>query len=265
MFRSILSFAIFGFWVASVSAAPTGRNFVVVVVDDLGWVDLACYGSKVYETPNLDALAARGVRFTNGYASHPVCSPTRAALMTGKNPARKEINITNWIPGGRKKIEKLIVPELADDLPLEETTVAERLKAAGYSTWFLGKWHLGHDAAHWPEAHGFDVNVGGWSVGSPRGGYYAPYKNPRLKSGPKGEYLPDRLTDEAIALLEKRDRAKPFLLYLSYYTVHTPIQASKRHIDHYRQKIASMDFPGPLSRPEGRGATRLRQSNAARS
>ncbi len=218
----------------------TPPNVVVVLIDDLGAMDIGAYGSSFYETPNIDALAERGVRFTDAYAAHPVCSPTRAALMTGKNPCRSEVNITDWIPGVMPKNHKLLGPAINNDLPLEEVTIAEALKEAGYSTWFLGKWHLGESAAFWPEAQGFDVNIGGYSSGGPKGGYYAPWKNPRLPKVAEGTYLPDYLTSEAIRLVKEREANKPFLLYLSFYTVHTPIQACERHLDHYQKKLASL-------------------------
>ena len=245
------------------AASASKPNIVVIVVDDLGWNDLGCYGSTFYETPHLDDLARRGVRFTDGYAGHPVCSPTRAALLTGKNPVRREINISDWIPGQQRQGDRLTPPRLANDLSLTETTLAERLKEAGYATWFLGKWHLGHDEAHWPTAHGFDVNVGGWTVGSPRGGYYAPWINPKLPSGPKGEYLTDRLTNEAIDLIKRRDAKRPFLLQLCYYTVHTPIQACRRHLPHFQEKAAKLPANPTPFKQEGRGKTRTRQDNPA--
>ena len=164
--------------------SATPPNVVVVLVDDLGAMDIGAYGSSFYETPNIDALAERGVLFTDGYAGHPVCSPTRAALMTGKNPCRSEVNITDWIPGVMPKNRKLLGPEINEQLPLEEVTIAEAMKEEGYATWFLGKWHLGETEEFWPEFQGFDVNIGGYSSGGPKGGYYAPWKNPRLPKVP---------------------------------------------------------------------------------
>ncbi len=255
-------------WLASLLAlASTGPaqeaarpNFLFILVDDLGYADLGCYGSTFHETPNLDRLARSGMRFTDGYAAHPVCSPTRAAIMTGKNPAR--IGITDWIPGQDPKNRKLRGPADLDRLPHEEVTIAERLKAAGYRTFFAGKWHLGSDG-FFPEDQGFDINKGGHHRGSPPGGYYAPYKNPKLENGPNGEYLPDRLTDETLKFIESAGD-EPFFAYLSFYTVHTPIQASKRHIEHYKKKRAELpDSDAPRTRPEHDGVTRLRQDNAA--
>ena len=234
-------------------------NFVFILVDDLGWSDLACYGSKSYETPNLDTLAKNGVRFTDAYAGGSVCSPTRAAILTGRSPAR--LNITDWIPGAKPKKPLLKTPKILNELPHSEVTVAEVLKENGYNTYFCGKWHLGHES-HYPETQGFDVNIGGIHKGSPPGGYYSPYNNPSLKDGPDGEYLPDRLTDESIKILKKEAQNEtPFLLYLSYYTVHTPIQASKNHIDKYTKKLAGLK---DITIPEGsKGKTRGSQNHAA--
>ncbi len=246
-------------------------NVLFILVDDWGWKDLSCYGSEFYETPNIDKLAKQGVRFTDAYAGHPVCSPTRAAIMTGNNPVRKEINITDWIGAGRNLRAKVIAPPNENQLALEQVTIAEALKAAGYSTWFCGKWHLG-SKGFFPEQQGFDVNHGGHHKGSPPGGYYSPYSNPKLKSGPKGEYLPDRLTNETITLIKAQPKNKPFLAYLSYYTVHTPIQACKRHLAKFTAKRTKLhaklkaENGGKLpsiTAPEIFGKTRVIQDNAA--
>ena len=232
-------------------------NVVFILVDDLGWADLACYGSQHYKTPNLDKFAQNGVKFTNAYAGGSVCSPTRAAIMTGRSPSR--LKITDWIPGQKPKGMKLLCPKIPDELPLKEVTIAEILKENGYKTAYVGKWHLGGDD-FLPTTQGFDINIGGFHRGSPPGGYYSPYKNPYLKDGPKGEYLPDRLTDECIKYIEKeKDSDKPFFLYLSYYTVHTPIQASKKHISMYENKMAKALAPIQ----ERSGKTLASQSNAA--
>jgi arylsulfatase A-like enzyme len=243
------------------ATGPAARpNFVFILVDDLGWTDLGCYGSTFYETPNLDRLAATGMRFTDAYAACPVCSPTRASIMTGKYPAR--LGITDWIPGDRPRKRKLLGPPIHNQLALEEVTIAEALKQAGYTTFFAGKWHLGDDGFH-PEQQGFDINRGGHHKGSPPGGYYSPYKNPKLADGPDGEYLPDRLTDESIRFLEQHGD-EPFLLYLSFYTVHTPIQASKRHVDKYREKAADLpESREPAFVQEGQGWTKQRQDHPA--
>ena len=170
---------LFGLLGVSVFASER-PNFVFILVDDLGYKDLSCYGSEFYETPNLDRFAESGVQFMDGYAAHPVCSPTRASLMTGQNPAR--IGITDWIRGSSKTGPG--IPKVRDlhHLPLEHVTIAEAMKEAGYRTFFAGKWHL-NDAGEdgfYPEDQGFDQNIGGHHKGSPPGGYYSPYKNPKL-------------------------------------------------------------------------------------
>jgi len=237
------------------------ENIILILVDDLGEKDLGCYGSRFYETPNLDKLASESIIFTNAYSAHPVCSPTRAAIMTGKNPCRKEINITDWIKGERRNKEKLKGPPINFNLPLTEVTIAEALKNKGYATWFIGKWHLGESENFWPKAQGFEVNIGGFSKGSPPGGYYSPYHNPKLKDGPKGEYLTDRLTNEALNLINTRDKNKPFFLFLSFYTVHTPIQGCKKSLAKFQQKAAKLTKLKKEFRRDKRGKTRLRQDN----
>ena len=214
-------------------------NVVFILVDDLGWADLGCYGSTFHETPNIDQLAGESMRFTSAYAACPVCSPTRTSIMTGKYPAR--IGVTDWIAGRQVynaglPCDMLLSRNFELEMKLEEITIAEALKEAGYHTFFAGKWHMGEDSIFWPEHQGFDINKGGWRVGSPRGGYFSPYVNPRLESGPEGECLTDRLTDESIAFLEANEKG-PFLLYLSFYTVHTPLQGKPGLIEKYEQKL----------------------------
>ena len=230
-------------------------NIVFILVDDLGWTDLGCYQSSFYETPNIDRLAARGTRFTNAYAASPVCSPTRAAIMTGQYPTR--VGITDWIPGQDPQDRRLLGTEDLHELPLAKQTIAESLKEAGYQTFFAGKWHLG-DEGYFPEDQGFAVNRGGHHRGSPPGGYYVPYKNPRLSDGPEGEYLTDRLTDESLKFIEQ-NTDRPFFLFLSYYTVHTPIQANRTHVDRFREKASQIRLAGPESTPEHEGMTRENQ------
>ena len=212
-------------------------NVVFFLVDDLGVMDIGANNPDTfYETPNVDRLAAQGMRFTDGYAANPVCSPTRYSIMTGKYPSR--IGATNWFSGRRKG--KFDNAPLNDVMPLSEVTIAEALKAEGYRTAFLGKWHLGKNKAYWPENQGFDINVGGHSKGSPPGGYFSPYTNPRMKSGPKGEYLTDRLAEETVSIL-KQFKDDPFFVYLSFYNVHTPLQAPKELVEKYRKKAAAID------------------------
>lgn len=235
-------------------------NFVFIIVDDLGWADVKCnYPGSFHDTPHIDRLAENGVRFTQAYAANPVCSPTRAALMTGKHPNR--VNITDWIPGQDPKNRPLLGPQDRTELALEEITIAEKLKEAGYQTFFAGKWHLG-DTGFFPENQGFDINKGGHHRGSPPGGYYAPYKNPKLEDGPEGEYLPDRLTNESIKFLDIAGQ-KPFLLYLSFYTVHTPIQAARDLAEKYQSRRKKMNIGDVPHKKEGEGWTKLIQENPA--
>jgi arylsulfatase A-like enzyme len=230
---------------AASSKTPSKPNFVFFLIDDLGWADLGCYGSKFYETPNIDRLAKEGMRFTDGYAACPVCSPTRASIMTGKYPAR--LNLTNFLIGRRQG--KLNPPDYIHQMPLEEVTIAEALKEAGYVTCFVGKWHLGGQP-YWPEHQGFDINIGGTSSGMPRSYFYPQWSgNPPIEGRP-GEYLTDKLTDESLKFLEA-NRDKPFLLYLSHYAVHIPLQAKQNMIDKYQTKAAAKLIEGPRLLPEG--------------
>ena len=241
--------------------AAKQTNFLFFLVDDMGWADIGANGSTFHETPHIDRLAKSGMRFTQGYAAGSVCSPTRASIMTGKHPVR--VDITDWIPGqSNRPTNPLLHPEDRHSLPLEEVTLAEALKQHGYQTFFAGKWHLGKEG-EWPTDQGFDINIGGHHKGSPPGGYYAPWTNPTLKAKRKGEYLTERLTEESAKFLESRDKAKPFLLYLSYYNIHTPIQPYKKRIDHYKSK-AEKSFTGPTPfEVEHDGKTRTRQDNPA--
>jgi len=210
---------------------PTRTNIVLILADDLGANDLACYGSTFHRTPRLEGLAKAGIRFTQAYAACPVCSPTRAALMTGKAPART--GITDWLPGrGDRPDQKLNRPALKQQLPLDEVTLAELLKARGYATGHIGKWHLGGEG-YLPQDQGFDVNIAGDHTGTPRS-YFAPYKGQRpgeqpqfmrgLEDAPDGEYLTDRLGVEAAKFIAAH-ADEPFFLYLPHYAVHTPMKA----------------------------------------
>ncbi len=216
-------------------SAPARPNVIWIVLDDYGWADSGCYGSTYHETPHIDALARRGLRFTNAYAACPVCSPSRAALMTGKYPAR--LHLTDWLPGRRDRpSQRLLRPSIVQQLPLEELTIAERLRTAGYRTASLGKWHLG-GPSFWPEHQGFDVNIGGTATGSPPGGYFQ-FKTPSMKARDDREYLTDRLTDEAIRFVEK-NRDWPFFLYLAHYAVHIPLQARSDLLKVFRDRPAN--------------------------
>lgn len=216
-------------------AAPSAPNVVLILVDDLGWNDLGVTGSKFYETPHIDRLARAGMRFTQAYAACTVCSPTRAALLTGKYPAR--LHLTDWIKGHDHPKAKLRPPAWTMQLPLEEVTLAEHLKAAGYATAHIGKWHLG-GAGFEPERQGFDVNLGGDHRGQPPS-YFAPYRLPRLADGPAGEYLTDREgADAARFIAANKDR--PFFLNLWFYAVHTPLLAKAELVEKYRRKAATL-------------------------
>jgi arylsulfatase A-like enzyme len=213
----------------------TPPNLVFILIDDMGWTDLACTGSRFYETPNLDRLAAEGMRFTDAYAACPVCSPSRASFMTGRYPAR--LGLTNYI-GGTASGRLLEAPYI-DHLPLSEVSLARALREGGYATWHVGKWHLGEPPTY-PEPHGFDVNVGGGRWGAPHQmGYFAPWGFDTLPEGPDGQYLTDRLTDEAVALIRNRD-GRPFFLNLWHYAVHTPLQAPEPLVLKYREKAARL-------------------------
>ena len=217
-------------------------NILLILVDDMGWMDLRCQGNARLETPNIDRLASQGMRFTNAYAAAPVCSPVRAATLTGKSPAR--LRITNHLPDQKRFIPEnpvLLPAPMLDHLPLEHVTIAERLKASGYATAFLGKWHLcgrgqtkdlgrGLPEFH-PERQGFDVNIGGCAYGGPPT-FFDPYRIYKLPSRKKGEYLPDRLADETITVL-RRNRDKPFLLFLWNYAVHWPMEAPADLVEKY--------------------------------
>ena len=222
-------------------------NMVFILIDDMGWADLGANNPHCfYDTPNMDRLARSGMNFTNGYAANPVCSPTRYSIMTGKYPTRA--GLTNWLSGVREG--RFRPAPLTRRMAGEEFTIAEALKAHGYRTAFAGKWHLGDEETDWPEHQGFDINIGGWAVGAPRGGYFAPFENPRLPEYPEGTHLPKALTDESLKIMEQF-RDDPFLLYLSYYSVHTPLQGREDLIQKYRDRLAGMGEPdGPVFAPE---------------
>jgi arylsulfatase A len=211
---------------STAAAAAELPNVVVIVIDDLGWADISPYGKGLAKTPNLQRLASRGMRFTQGYAACPVCSPTRAALLTGRYPAR--LHLTDWLPGRpESSAKKLRRPVIRQELPLEEITLAEALRPAGYVSASIGKWHLG-GPPFWPEHQGFDVNIGGTATGSPPGGYFQ-FKTPNLSARDSREYLTDRLTDEAVKFIDK-NADRPFFLYLPHYAVHIPLQAKSNDV-----------------------------------
>ncbi len=237
-----------GIWImlcSAASAAEQRPNFVFILADDLGIHDLSVQGSSFYQSPNIDRIADEGMRFTQGYAACQVCSPSRAAIMTGKYTPR--VGITDYIGASAgtawKRNTKLLPALYAHNLPHSETTIAEALKAAGYQTFFAGKWHLGSKGS-WPTDHGFDINVGGWRAGSPVGGYFSPYRNPALPNGPAGESLPIRLARETAKFIDQH-HDKPFFAYLAFYSVHAPIQTTPKKWAKYRKRAAAHPHHGP--------------------
>ncbi|MGB1260858.1 MAG: sulfatase [Akkermansiaceae bacterium] len=241
------------------SLAAEKPNVIVFFIDDLGWTDLGCYGSKFYETPNLDKLAASGVKFTDSYSANPVCSPTRAAILTGKAPQR--VGITQWIHQPSNIT-----------LPKQETTIAEAFQAAGYQTGYTGKWHLGEKDDQLPTSHGFTWMKATNRAGQPASYFYPYRKNskrgtywnvPDLKDGKKGDYLTDALTDQAIGFI-RSNKDKPFFLYLAHYAVHTPIQAPAKLVEKYKAKRKKLygDSKTPSVPDRYNTASRGRQDHA---
>ena len=215
---------------------PSDRpNIVFILIDDMGWTDLGCFGSSFYETPRIDALRERGMAFTDGYAACPVCSPTRASVLTGQYPAR--VGITNFIAGNAWG--RLMGVPYFKQLPAHHTTFASMLKDAGYATWHVGKWHVGEKLR--PTDFGFDVNVAGNGWGMPMNGFFSPWGNSELDEEPDGYHLTDKLTDESVKLIERHDPADgPFCLHLCHYAVHTPIEAPEPLVEKYRRKAADL-------------------------
>jgi arylsulfatase A len=229
--------------VAASALASSRPNFVFLLLDDLGWRDFGCYGNTLHETPQIDALAAEGARFTNAYAACPVCSPTRASILTGKYPAR--LQLTDWIPGRRQwPAAKLITPQFRQQLPLEETTIAEALAPLGYRSASIGKWHLGGEG-FLPQSQGFSVNVGG----DQRGGissYFGPFPMPGLENTTKDDYITEQLTLAAERFLDDAAPKGPFFLYLPEYTVHIPLNAREALVEKYRRKLPPGDPRSPI-------------------
>jgi len=212
-------------------------NVVLILIDDMGWRDLTCYGSQFYQTPNIDALAREGVRFTDAYAGAPVCSPTRASLLTGQHPAR--LHLTDWIPGrGPWPTARLLPAPMEQQLALERKTLAEALHESGYVSASVGKWHLG-GPQYYPESQGFALNVAGTHRGSPSS-YFGPFDLPGLKGGTSDDYLTEKLTEEAEKFIEA-NRDRPFFLYLTEFAVHQPIQARQTIVEKYRARLRPDD------------------------
>jgi len=206
-------------------------NIIYINIDDLGWTDLGCQGSDYYETPNIDKLATQGVVFTNAYAPAANCAPSRACCLTGQYTPRHGIYTVNSSSRGKSKDRKLIPVENTHFISDDNLTIAHALKKAGYITCTIGKWHISSD----PIKNGFDVNFAGCEWGHPKNGYFSPYNNPKLKDGPEGEYLTDRLTTQAIEFI-KKNSDKPFFLYFPFYSVHTPIQPKKEKKKKFAKK-----------------------------
>ncbi|MCB1229824.1 MAG: sulfatase [Verrucomicrobiae bacterium] len=240
--------------IVPVSRASDLPNVVLIVADDLGWADLGCYGSDLHETPRLDRFASEGIRFTDAYAASPVCTPTRASIMTGKHPARLHMTIWREAALERGKRE-LLEPVCLDSLPLEEHTLAEVFKENGYHTVHIGKWHLGR-AESYPQPHGFHENIGGTLWGAPQTFFY-PYNGddyypdwryvPDLEPGEEGDYLTDALTDRALAILDREVKAdRPLFLNLWYHTVHTPTEGKPELVAKYEAKLKAR--PGTIQK-----------------
>lgn len=238
-------------WLALTTAAtcqaatqPERPNFVFFLVDDLGWGDLGCFGSKFHETPNIDKLCSEGMKFTRAYAACTVCSPSRAAILTGCYPAR--LHLTDWIPGHKKPFAKLFPPDWKMQIDPEQVTLPQALKEeGGYTSQFIGKWHLMPYLTpalwpeHTPEKHGFDGNVAGREWGQPAGPgkYFYPWDMPNLDGGKEGDFLEDRLADKAEEFLNSVGK-KPFLLYMAFYAVHTPVMAKPGYVEKFTNKLA---------------------------
>ncbi|MDB4293290.1 sulfatase [Maribacter sp.] len=214
-------------------------NVVFILVDDLGFMDLSVTGSHYYETPNIDALAKEGMIFTQGYAASRVCSPSRASIMTGKFTARH--GITDWIGAKsgeswreNERYDKLLPSKYVHNLPKEDLTLPEVMQEAGYKTFFAGKWHLGKEGSY-PEDHGFDINKGGWDKGSPIGGYFSPWENPKLKNKEDRENLSMRLANETVSFIQKH-KDSTFFAFLSFYAVHGRIETTNTKWKKYQKK-----------------------------
>lgn len=246
---TVKGFALSGYLFAAAGCELSGKrlhasddnkrpNIVLIFIDDMGWRDVGFMGSEYYETPNIDRLAGQGMVFTNAYSNAPNCAPSRACLLSGQYTPRHGIYTVGTSSRGKSKLRKLIPIENTTVLDSNIITIAEAIKPAGYISASIGKWHLGDDPEFGPIAQGFDVNVGGYSAGHPQNGYFVPYKNPELPDGPPGEYLTDRLTDEALNFIET-NKGRPFFLYLPHYAVHTPLQAKKELVEKYKKKPGS--------------------------
>ncbi len=268
IFVSIIFVGISFFATAQKPAVKSNKekpNIVFILIDDMGWKDVGFNGSTFYETPNIDRLAKEGMQFTNAYAACPVCSPTRASIMTGKYPA--SMKTTDWFGAPQPEEaaknknwnkRKLLPAAYIENLPLEEVTIAEALKTGGYKTFIAGKWHLGETEKYWPENQGFDINKGGYYIGHPDS-YFSPYNNPRLTDGPVGEYLGDRIAAEAVSFIDA-NKSKPFFAYIPFYEVHTPLQSKDSLIKKYDLKKERLGLKDEfITRADGK-KTRVTQA-----
>jgi len=243
-------------------------NVVFILVDDLGWSDLSYQGSKIYETPNVDQLVSEGMVFSDFYSAGPVCSPTRSSILTGKYPTRT--GITTYLLDPERDPGRGIKPHLETS----EVTIAEALKKYNYSTGYFGKWHLGYSQEHWAENQGFDVAIGGmdlpwaWQLAHPDKAmpeidrakghtrFFSPHHLTFMENGPEGEYLTERLTNETISFIEN-NKDQPFFAFLSFHTVHTPLQAKPEVVEKYRMKISEL---GLLNNEETADGSRKHQN-----
>ena len=230
-------------------------NIILIVADDLGWTDLSYMGSKYYETPNIDKLSQSGITFFNGYASSANCAPSRATMMSGKYHPSHGIYTVSPSARGLDITRKIIPIKNTENLDLKFFTIAEMLKSEGYINAHVGKWHLG-EKGNYPMDQGFDVNIGGWESGGPKGGYFSPYSNPNLENGPEGEYLTDRLTNEAINFINN-NKEERFFLHLAYYSVHTPIQSKREYSNYFKNKSSDENH----NRPDYAGMIRSLDEN----
>jgi arylsulfatase A-like enzyme len=258
-----------------VETEETPTNVVFFLVDDLGWTDLGYAGSSFYQTPHIDALAASGMVFTDAYAACPVCSPTRASILTGKTPARIDTTDYFGAPQGdavRAMIERgddnrwtrqpLIPANYTPRLPLEEHTLAEAFQDAGYATFFAGKWHLGGEGFG-PTDQGFDINIAGFHAGGPYGGgkYFHPFTGMPNLTSEEGDHLPARLAEETAEFITQH-KDEPFFAYLSFYSVHTPLIGRPDLVEYYRELKSRMRIAGPIFGEEGDRQVRLVQEHA---
>ncbi|WP_228780063.1 sulfatase [Aquiflexum lacus] len=267
---SSLILAIMLYCINSIGYTQQGEkpNVLFILVDDYGWKDVGAYGSEFYETPNIDRLAKNGIKFTNAYTASPVCSPTRASIMTGKYPSKTYY--TDWFGAPQPwnyqnhwtKNKPLIPAEYSPNMALEEYTLGEAFQDAGYKTFFAGKWHLGETEEYWPEHQGFDINIGGTNRGGPYGGnrYFSPYDNPRMENGPEGEYLPLRLAQETAFFIDSHKK-DPFFAYLSFYSVHTPLMTTEELELKYLRKRSKLNLTDEFN-PEYANKNRTTQAHA---